>query len=293
MNIKNTHKSIIKEYNVSEDVFIALLDNNTASTETILKGIDKRYIQFYFCTKGSLTFNFNNGIHKINLIEGRSFLFYYPSLDLPLSLNINADSKVCIVVLKIEKLYQLFAEHSIQDNFISNINLNQFYQEKIYTPQIKIALQQIEELNLAPQFERLYLIGKMYELFTLYFSSPTLEDTDQNPFITNEAQAKKINEIKNMLLDNLTNPPSIKDICEKYSISEYLLKDGFKKLYNNTVYGFVLDKKLEIAKARLEEGQLKVKDIAFEIGYENPSHFISAFKKKYGITPKQFTKTLI
>ncbi|WP_322969133.1 AraC family transcriptional regulator [Faecalibacter sp. LW9] len=293
MNIKNTHKSIIKEYKVSEDVFIALLDNNTASTETILKGIDKRYIQFYFCTKGSLTFNFNNGIYKINLVEGRSFLFYYPSLDLPLNLNINADSKVCIVVLKIEKLYQLFAEHGIQDNFISNINLNQFYQEKIFTAPIQLALSQIEEMKMAPEFERLYLIGKMYELFTLYFSSPTIEETDQNPFISNDIQAKKIKEIRNMLLENLIHPPTLKEISEKYSISEYLLKDGFKKLYNNTVYGFVLDKKLEIAKARLEEGEMKVKEIAFEIGYENPSHFISAFKKKYGITPKQFTKTLM
>jgi len=292
MNIKNTHKSIIKEYKVSEDVFIALLDNNTASTETILKGIDKRYIQFYFCTKGSLTFNFNNGIYKINLVEGRSFLFYYPSLDLPLSLNINAESKACIVVLSIEKLYQMFSEYSIQDNFISNINLKQFYQEKIFTPQIKLVLTQIEELNLGPQFEKLYLIGKMYELFTLYFSSPTIEETDQNPFISNENQAKKIKQIRNMLLDNLTKPPSIKEITTQYSISEYLLKDGFKKLYNNTVYGFVLDKKLEIGKARLEEGTLKVKDIAYELGYENPSHFITAFKKKYGITPKQFTKTL-
>ena len=292
MNIKNTHKSIIKEYNVSEDVFIALLDNNTASTETILKGIDKRYIQFYFCTKGSLTFNFNNGIYKINLNEGRSFLFYYPSLDLPLSLNINAESKVCIVVLKIEKLYQLFAEHGIQDNFISNINLNQFYQEKVITAQIQLLVDQIEKLNMPKEFERLYLIGKMYELFTLYFSSPTLEDTNQNPFISNDIQAKKIVEIRNYLIDHLTNPPSIKTICEKFSISEYLLKDGFKKLYNNTVYGFILDKKMEFAKAKLEEGSLKVKDIAFDIGYENPSHFIAAFKKKYGITPKQFTKTL-
>lgn len=292
MNIKNTHKSIIKEYKVSQDVYIALLDNNTAATDTILKGIDKRYIQFYFCTKGSLTFNFNNGIYKINLTEGRSFLFYYPSLDLPLSLNIHADSKVCIVVLSIEKLYQLFAEHGIQDNFISNINLKQFYQEKISTPQIQLALNQIEENNMAPQFERLYLIGKMYELFTLYFSSPTMEETEQNPFISNVVQAKKIKEIRNMLLENLTNPPSIKEIVQRYSISEYLLKDGFKKLYNNTVYGLILDKKLEIAKARLEEGELKVKEIAFELGYENPSHFIAAFKKKYGITPKQFTKTL-
>lgn len=290
--MKNTPKSIIKEYKVSEDVYIAVLDNTTPSTETILKGIDKRYIQFYFCTKGSLTFNFNNGIYKINLVENRSFLFYYPSLDLPLSLNIHADSKVFIVVLSLEKLFHLFTEYGIQDDFISNINLNKFYQEKIFTPQIALLLSQIEENKLAPQFEKLYLIAKMYELFTLYFSNPTLEETEQNPFISNTIQAKKLKQIKNMLMENLTNPPTIKEICNDYSISEYLLKDGFKKLYNNTVYGFILEKKLEIAKNKLEEGSLKVKDIAFEIGYENPSHFISAFKKKYGITPKQFTKTL-
>ena len=66
MDLKNTHKSKINEYKLSTDVFIAQIDNFTASTDTILKGIDKRYIQFYFCTKGSLTFNFNNGIYKIN-----------------------------------------------------------------------------------------------------------------------------------------------------------------------------------------------------------------------------------
>jgi len=41
---------------------------------------------------------------------------------------------------------------------------------------------------------------------------------------------------------------------------------------------------------KLEENQQMVKDISFEIGYENPSHFISAFKKKYGLTPKQYIK---
>ena len=82
----------------------------------------------------------------------------------------------------------------------------------------------------------------------------------------------------------------VKELCEKFSISEYHLKEGFKELYNSTIYGYLLDKKLEFALHRLEENKLKVKDIAFEIGYENPSHFISAFKKKYSLTPKQYTK---
>ena len=144
MDLKNTHKSKINEYKLSTDVFIAQIDNFTASTDTILKGIDKRYIQFYFCTKGSLTFNFNNGIYKINLNEGKSFLFYYPTLDIPLSLNINAESKVYIVVLSIQKLHQLFAEYQIQNNLISSMTQEKFYIEREIGPAIKLVLNQIE-----------------------------------------------------------------------------------------------------------------------------------------------------
>lgn len=289
MKLKNTHKSKINEYKLSTDVFIAQIDNFTASTDTILKGIDKRYIQFYFCTKGSLTFNFNNGIYKINLHEGKSFLFYYPTLDIPLSLNINAESKVYIVVLSIQKLHQLFAEYQIQNNLISTMTQEKFYVEREISPSIKLVLNQIEQMKLSPQFQNLFLIGKMYELFTLYFSE--IESKSEHcPFLNDENEGKRIKEIKDYLLADFKNPPTIKQLCEKFSISEYHLKEGFKELYGTTVYGYLLDKKLEYALHKLEENQLMVKDISFEIGYENPSHFISAFKKKYGLTPKQYIK---
>jgi AraC-like DNA-binding protein len=51
--------------------------------------------------------------------------------------------------------------------------------------------------------------------------------------------------------------------------------------------------KRQTAKAAMQmltSGELLVKEVAFKIGYQNPSHFISAFKKKYGYTPKQFLK---
>lgn len=289
MNLKNTQKSKIDEYKLSTDVYMAQIDNFTPSTDTILKGIDKRYIQFYFCTKGSLTFNFNNGVYKVNLVEGKSFLFYYPSLDLPLSLNINAESKVYIVVLSIQKLHQLFAEYDIQNDVVLNMNQNQFYIERSIHPAINLVLHQIEQMKLAPQFENLFLIGKMYELFTLYFSDMDSQK-EQCPFLNNEHQVKKIRDIKDFLLKDLRNTPSLKAICDQFSISEYHLKEGFKQIYGQTVHGYLLDTKLELACKKLADDQLKVKEVAFEIGYENPSHFIAAFKKKYGITPKQFTK---
>jgi AraC-like DNA-binding protein len=164
-----------------------------------------------------------------------------------------------------------------------------FYIEREIGPAIKLVLNQIEQMKLSPQFQNLFLIGKMYELFTLYFSEIE-NQTEHCPFLNDENEGKRIKEIKDYLLADFKNPPTIKQLCEKFSISEYHLKEGFKELYGTTVYGYLLDKKLEYALHKLEENQQMVKDISFEIGYENPSHFISAFKKKYGLTPKQYIK---
>jgi len=61
----------------------------------------------------------------------------------------------------------------------------------------------------------------------------------------------------------------------------------FKEIYGNTPYQYLLDHKLEIASQIIISGKYQVNEVAFKIGYNNISHFIEAFKKKYGVTPKK------
>lgn len=42
---------------------------------------------------------------------------------------------------------------------------------------------------------------------------------------------------------------------------------------------------MQTAKDLLLEGSKNVNEIAYHIGYQNPQHFISAFKKKFGVSP--------
>src|SRR5690606_30876560 len=95
--LENTYKSKVSEYWPDEGVYVAYVDNHTAFTDTLTRKIDQRFIQFYFCTKGGMTFHFNNGNYKIGLNDGLSFLIYNPTMELPLNLSLNADSKVCMV----------------------------------------------------------------------------------------------------------------------------------------------------------------------------------------------------
>jgi AraC family transcriptional activator of pyochelin receptor len=65
---------------------------------------------------------------------------------------------------------------------------------------------------------------------------------------------------------------------------------GFKEFYGTPVFTFLLNYKLDYSKKLLEDNNLNVSEIAILIGYSNSSHFIAAFKKRFGVTPKQFTK---
>ena len=66
------------------------------------------------------------------------------------------------------------------------------------------------------------------------------------------------------------------------------LKEGFKQIYGDSVFSFLFDYKMEYARKMLETGQHNVNEVGLKVGYSTSSHFISAFKKKYGTTPKKY-----
>ena len=62
-------------------------------------------------------------------------------------------------------------------------------------------------------------------------------------------------------------------------------KRDFKKVSDLTPEKWLIRKRLEVAYAKMKEGGKKVVDVYAEVGFKNPSHFSTAFKKQYGISP--------
>jgi AraC-like DNA-binding protein len=65
-------------------------------------------------------------------------------------------------------------------------------------------------------------------------------------------------------------------------------KRTFVRYFKITPSKWFLDQRLEHAKYLLVTRRQRPSDIFEKVGYENLSNFIQAFKKKYGLTPKQF-----
>ena len=91
----------------------------------------------------------------------------------------------------------------------------------------------------------------------------------------------------------MAEPPTLPELATEIGLSLKRLKEGFKQIYGDTVYGFLLDHKMEYARKMLETGQFNVNEVGLKVGYSTASHFISAFKKKYSTTPKKYLTTLI
>lgn len=285
MELKNTFKSRIRENKIGSDIYLALIDNYTVLTDTISKPVDKRFVQFYFCTKGRATFHFENENQYV-LKEGYSLLLYNPNIDIPINISLSKKSKLVIFVITIQNLISYFKGYSEKIPFIKNKIYENSYIEKPLSIQEKLIISQLEDYILDYEFENLYLTLKLHEILIHYFSSSNKKEQENKKM--DDKLVLQLNEIKKLLMDNIASPPTLKSISYTVGLSEYKIKEGFKKLYGKTISSFILDTKLEIGKDKLDMKVKQVKEIAYDLGYENPSHFIEAFKKKYGITPKQW-----
>ena len=140
--------------------------------------------------------------------------------------------------------------------------------------------------------QSLYLKGKVYELLSLYFNKNEDADSEQCPFLVDEDNVRKIRKAKEIILAQMVEPPSLQELAEEIDLSLSKLKEGFKQLYGETVYGYLLTHKMEEARRMLASGKYNVNEVGLKVGYSTASHFIAAFKKKYNTTPKKYLLSL-
>tara|TARA_B100000809_G_C15099778_1_gene516447 strand:- start:347 stop:1180 length:834 start_codon:yes stop_codon:yes gene_type:complete len=87
---------------------------------------------------------------------------------------------------------------------------------------------------------------------------------------------------------NKLNKLTIKELSFLSNMSVSTFKREFEKHFNSSPSKWFQDKRLEHSAFLLKNNSKRPSDIFEEIGYENLSNFIHAFKIKFGVTPKQY-----
>uniref|UniRef100_UPI00404B3CE9 helix-turn-helix transcriptional regulator n=1 Tax=Gelidibacter sp. TaxID=2018083 RepID=UPI00404B3CE9 len=289
MDLKNVAIGSVNETKIDDGFFILTYQNNGSTIEVVERDIDSSFIQFHFCIKGLSKFIFNEGRYALDIKEETSLLLYNPQRDLPIHLELHPNSWLVSVLISIKKFHSLFSLEADYISFLSDDNKDKkYYKDGHISPSMAIVLNQLVNYNLNQSIKNLYFKGKAYELLSLYFNRNEDANIEQCPFLVDETNVIKIRKAKDIIIARMAEPPSLQELADEIGLTLKKLKEGFKQIYGDSVYSFLFDYKMEVARKLLESNAHNVNEVGLKVGYSTASHFIAAFKKKYGTTPKKY-----
>ncbi len=286
-NKKNTSEMSSIKYELEESFHLFKISNLSNEDGVIIQTVPKGVIQFFFCFESWAKFNFGPHYSR-DLKNNESMLLYNPSMDLAHKIDIKPGAKMIFMLISPKRLHKLFVHDTDDFPFLSGENIqNKFYEQNEMNAMLSLCLSQIFDQRVDSISNNLYMKGKALELLSLYFKKSEKGFADNCPFLRDQSNVDKIIRSKSIIIERMSNPPTMKELADEIGLNEYQLKVGFKNIYGQTVTSYLNDYKLSQSLKMLDSGTYKVKDVAYALGYTNPSHYISAFKKKYGITPKK------
>jgi AraC family transcriptional activator of pyochelin receptor len=83
-------------------------------------------------------------------------------------------------------------------------------------------------------------------------------------------------------------PVSLAQLARNIGINEHKLKNGFKQQFGITVFAYIREQRLTLAKQLLEQTNLDEAAIAKKVGFRSLPNFINAFKKQYHHLPHHY-----
>lgn len=151
-------------------------------------------------------------------------------------------------------------------------------------------IRDMKECKYSDDLKKMYLESKLIELLLLQ-----VDNFKKDAHLTNRSTMKntdidRVYAAKEYIQQHFNMPCSIIDVSQKVGINQQKLKKGFRELFGTTVFGYLCDLRMYEAHRLLLDEQMYVNEVADLVGYKHPHHFTAAFKRKFGIMPKELKK---
>ena len=248
------------------------------------------YVELHFSISGSGRLE--------NFISGRSYRFsaqehniiYEPAFDGTGQFNESGGYKFLELHFRKEYFIKaLSGNGEMIDRFCEHVAAGRFAtlseHNMAITLEIRQCVSDIINCNFKGGLKALFLNAKCLELLTLQARASQAFGRDRGQSVLKSRyDIDSIHHAKDLLLANADQPLSLQELARQVGINEFKLKNGFKELYQTTVFGYLSDVKLHKAKQQLLEG-VPIKSVAEALGYSSVQHFSNAFRKKFGVSP--------
>jgi len=150
------------------------------------------------------------------------------------------------------------------------------------SPTQRTLIQQIIDCPYGGALKKLFLEARFLDLFieqqaqlTQLLVRPVSRDRDL------------LHAVRDFLDTHYAEPPGLLQLARQFGTNDFKLKKGFKELFGTTVFGYVAERRLAVAHQLLTLTNQPVQEVAEEVGFTNPAHFATAFRRKFGLRPSQ------
>jgi AraC-like DNA-binding protein len=136
----------------------------------------------------------------------------------------------------------------------------------------------------AGRMATLYREAKVLELLALQLDA--LNGDASPPATLATRDLARVRDARDRLLADLRETPNLHDLAHAVGLSAKRLNQGFRELYGTTAFELLRDARLDAARSMLDEGlDVPLKQIAWQVGYSQATNFISAYRRRFGVSP--------
>lgn len=111
-------------------------------------------------------------------------------------------------------------------------------------------------------------------------------ETPESPNIPAESDSV-VGGVLRYINENFNSEISLDSLSERFFVSKYHLSREFRRLVGTSVYRYIIQKRLIMAKQKMLSG-MSPTDVYCSCGFGDYANFYRAFRSEYGISPKEF-----
>ena len=144
--------------------------------------------------------------------------------------------------------------------------------------------------SLSTEEQGMYCVLKTIELlYLLCTGSPMLEEESDAPS-PDSYLTRTVTDMRAYMESRLDEKLTIESMSHRFHISPTAFKSCFRRLYGQPVHRWLQSRRMKRAAELLQTSPMTVLQIAQAVGYDGGSQFNVAFKREFGVTPRQYKK---
>lgn len=109
----------------------------------------------------------------------------------------------------------------------------------------------------------------------------------------NQVEDDTIRQVRQYIIENSHQQISLDGIAQKFKLSPIYISKLFKEQLGVNYITFLTECRLEHARKLMLDPEKSLKEVTFDVGYQDPNYFSKVFRRMYGVSPTEYRKSLL